>query len=267
MIKLFKMVKRKILLDIQSKGIVSKMDPFHFKNKKCFPSHLKHSTQFILKDKTYSIHKALFDYLDVVNSDKSSELKKIVNIKEQTNSLKINLLDIYKFEFDKNILKLIKKRFTELIDKTIEEVTIRIYFDGGCAKQERLGFFGCSFYINDDPALLISGNIGPENTNNTAEYTGLIISLLFLRIIDINRKIQVKLFSDSELVCKQMIGKYKVNTAHIIILHSIAKNLYKNLDLKSKSIEHILREYNSEADSIANWGKDLITNSFQVFYY
>ena len=260
--------KRKLVNKVklkQPKKLFCEMDPFLFQAKKPFsfpPNNIE--KDFTLKDKDCSIHKALLNYLEDVNSGgRGTNLKKLIDITEEKNTIKVNIIDVYKFQLDINVILDIKEKLGK---KKNANKLLRVFFDGGCARSDRLGFFGCSFYLEDDHKIAIVGNIGPDNTNNTAEYTGLIMSLLFLVLVNPKIELSLKLFSDSELLCRQMNGRYKVVTPHIIILHSIAKNLYNKLEIKNKEIIHIRREFNAEADSIANYGKSLENNTFQIYY-
>lgn len=108
----------------------------------------------------------------------------------------------------------------------------------------------------------IMGNIGKQSTNNTAEYSALILSLAFIHLLGIKNKIIV--IADSELVCRQVTGEYKTSTPHIHILSSLAKALlaqFKNIEIK-----HVLREYNSVADDLANKAKGLPNTSLVIYY-
>ena len=57
-------------------------------------------------------------------------------------------------------------------------------------------------------------------------------------------------YSDSQLLVYQLIGKYKVNAPHIIVLNKMLKGML--LEFNQLAVTHVLREYNGEADDIAN---------------
>ena len=90
-----------------------------------------------------------------------------------------------------------------------------------------------------------------HQTNNFAEYQGLIAALEFA--IKHGPK-ALKLISDSELLVRQIKGIYKVKNATLQELHGRAKELIAQLDWFS--IGHALREYNQEADRLANEAMD-----------
>ncbi|OGI18671.1 MAG: hypothetical protein A3B68_01410 [Candidatus Melainabacteria bacterium RIFCSPHIGHO2_02_FULL_34_12] len=85
------------------------------------------------------------------------------------------------------------------------------------------------------------------HTNNYAEYTALI------RALEISKQKEYKnieIFSDSELVTKQINKIYKVKDADIKELFDKAQALIKGFN--SFSIKHVLREENLKADKLAN---------------
>lgn len=250
----------------------SPSDPFLFtqRNYTTFPAYEINS---VFEHSFSSINIALQGYLDNISSvdiqgaNSQRKSKKLFEMTEEKESLKLNMIDIYKFSIDKIFIESIKNSLSR--QNALPNKTIRIFFDGGCAMANRTGFFGCSFYIENKNIIRIAGNIGPENTNNVAEYTGLIMSLAIINTLLPYIKTQnykVVFYSDSEFLCKQMQGKYKVKTPHIIILHSIAQKLYKNLSFEKKEIIHIRREFNEEADYIGNIARRYDFNTFKVFY-
>jgi ribonuclease HI len=88
-------------------------------------------------------------------------------------------------------------------------------------------------------------------TNNYAEYSGL------LAVLDWaikNNRPRVKLISDSELMVKQIQGKYKVNSPDLKPLWQEARNRIAKLE--KFEISHALRHKNKEADALANQAMD-----------
>ena len=86
-----------------------------------------------------------------------------------------------------------------------------------------------------------------EVTNNVAEYQAL---LLALREAARLKAARVKIRSDSELLVRQVDGRYRVKHPRLIELHSEARDLMKSIP--SFQIEHIGRELNAQADALAN---------------
>lgn len=84
-------------------------------------------------------------------------------------------------------------------------------------------------------------------TNNFAEYSGLLAALEFA----VREKyFSLKVYSDSELLVRQMHGQYKVKNPTLQELFARAQSLVRKL--QSFSIEHVLRERNKEADRLVN---------------
>jgi len=92
--------------------------------------------------------------------------------------------------------------------------------------------------------------IGRE-TNNIAEYYGLVAALDYAASHGI-RALRVR--SDSELLVRQMQGRYKVRNAALKPLHERAQKLVRALDYFV--IEHVMREQNRDADALGNLALD-----------
>lgn len=84
-------------------------------------------------------------------------------------------------------------------------------------------------------------------TNNYAEYSGLLAALEYA----VREQCpSLKIYSDSELLVRQMQGRYKVNNPALQQLFAKAQSLVRKL--QSFHIEHVLRERNKEADRLVN---------------
>jgi probable phosphoglycerate mutase len=84
-------------------------------------------------------------------------------------------------------------------------------------------------------------------TNNYAEYSGLLAALEFAVR---EKHPSLKVLSDSELLVRQMQGRYKVKSPGLIDLYDRARALVRKLD--HFSIDHVLRQYNKDADALVN---------------
>lgn len=84
-------------------------------------------------------------------------------------------------------------------------------------------------------------------TNNYAEYSGLLAALEYAVR---EKHPSLKVLSDSELLVRQMQGRYKVKSPGLIDLYDRARALVRKLE--HFSIEHVLRAYNREADRLVN---------------
>ena len=88
-------------------------------------------------------------------------------------------------------------------------------------------------------------------TNNYAEYSGLLAVLDWALEHGHER---VRLVSDSELMVKQIQGKYKVNSPDLKPLWQQARDRIAKLD--RFEISHALRHKNKQADALANQAMD-----------
>ncbi len=84
-------------------------------------------------------------------------------------------------------------------------------------------------------------------TNNQAEYRAIIAALE--EAIKLGAK-QVNMYSDSELVVRQINGRYRVKAAPIKPLYQRVKQLQSQFE--GFTITHIPRSENAEADSLAS---------------
>jgi ribonuclease HI len=90
-----------------------------------------------------------------------------------------------------------------------------------------------------------------QNTNNVAEYFGLIAALDYAHTHGV-RALRVE--SDSELLVKQMRGLYRVKSEDLKPLFERARKMASALE--SFRIDHVYREHNQEADALANQALD-----------
>ena len=88
-------------------------------------------------------------------------------------------------------------------------------------------------------------------TNNVAEYRGLIAALDYFRE---NSHLDVVIRSDSQLLTRQMTGRYQVRHPKLKTLSERAKKIA--LNLHHVKYEHIPRVENEKADALANAAMD-----------
>ena len=79
---------------------------------------------------------------------------------------------------------------------------------------------------------------GPTRSNNIAEYHGLLFLLRHLRNLDHERgsKGAYLICGDSQLVIRQMRGRYRVRTPHLVPLHAEASRLSSELDVEFREV-------------------------------
>ncbi len=122
-----------------------------------------------------------------------------------------------------------------------------IYFDG--ASRGNPGRAGAGIWMTDGEGKKISevSRYLGQKTNNQAEYWAL---LLGLREAKRRGGTSLHIFTDSELVERQIKGTYRVRDLNLKALH---RTVQENLKaFSSFEIESIPREKNREADRLAN---------------
>ena len=123
---------------------------------------------------------------------------------------------------------------------------IIVYFDGAAKGNPGPAGVGVVF-LNQDGSVIneINFYIG-HRTNNQAEYEALLVALKHIPDFALS---QVILRTDSELLFRQMGGKYKVKNVELKKYHSRAKALLAALP--NVRLEFFPREYNYQADRLA----------------
>lgn len=125
-----------------------------------------------------------------------------------------------------------------------EELTI--FVDGACSGNPGPAAIGVVINQGEKRVKAISRSIG-EATNNIAEYSALICALQEALILKVS---EIKIFTDSELVFKQVTGKYKVKNSNMKNLYDQVQQLLKGF--QKVDLQHVLRDKNKEADRLAS---------------
>jgi ribonuclease HI len=118
------------------------------------------------------------------------------------------------------------------------------YVDGGSLGNPGPSGIGVIIGGSANSTIRIAKWIGHQD-NNVAEYVALLEALqcaLGLRA----QKLHV--FSDSEIMVKQMSGEYSCRSPRLYSLHWICRKLARSLNF---SISHVRRENNTEANNLA----------------
>jgi ribonuclease HI len=118
------------------------------------------------------------------------------------------------------------------------------YVDGG--SQGNPGPSGIGVLIENacGETVRIAKWIGHQD-NNVAEYLALLEALQHAVAVEARR---LRVFSDSEVVVKQMTGEYVCRSARLHSLNWICRKLARSLEF---SISHIRREDNQAANELA----------------
>jgi ribonuclease HI len=133
-----------------------------------------------------------------------------------------------------------------------------LYFDGCSKGNPGPGGAGAVLYENDIEVWSDSIFVGKKVTNNIAEYSGLILGLEFVSSQKSLNIEHLLVRGDSQLVIKQMMGEYKVNSPHLLELNTRALQIARKI--KNVDFENVKREQKKRADALTNEGllKDIL---------
>lgn len=107
--------------------------------------------------------------------------------------------------------------------------------------------------VRDDGGAVLeeAGERIGETTNNVAEYRALLKGIELAAALGGS---ELELIGDSELVVRQVEGRYKVKNAGMKELHEEVKRALRGFD--SWSIRHVRRKDNADADRLVNEALD-----------
>jgi ribonuclease HI len=131
----------------------------------------------------------------------------------------------------------------------VSRVTVNV--DGGARGNPGPAAIGVVVRDGGGEVLEEVGEKIGEATNNVAEYRAL---LRGIELAAAQGASELELIGDSELVVRQVEGKYKVKNAGMKQLHEEVKRALRGFD--SWSIRHVRREQNSDADRLVNEALD-----------
>ena len=128
---------------------------------------------------------------------------------------------------------------------------LRLHVDG--ASRGNPGEAGFGVYVTGDDGSEVASLYGylGKATNNVAEYQALLHGLRFALARGASR---VEIFSDSELLVRQVEGRYRVKSPGLQPLHREARGLLARFE--RTRIVHVPRERNREADALASRAVD-----------
>lgn len=121
----------------------------------------------------------------------------------------------------------------------------RAWIDGASRGNPGEAGFGVVFEV-DGETHEIAGFLG-RTTNNVAEYAALVAALSFAEHRGFEN---LTLFSDSQLLVRQLNGAYKVKAPHLVPIFLRVLKLRRSIS--GLEIRHLPREQNRRADRLAN---------------
>ena len=126
-------------------------------------------------------------------------------------------------------------------------VRLRVYSDG--AARGNPGLSGAGAVLVEPSGQVVDklGKFLGKQTNNYAEYMGLLLGLRRARALGVR---EVEVFADSELMIRQLGGRYQVKSPSLRPLYDEAVKLLN--DFSRVKLVHVPREMNKAADEMSN---------------
>jgi ribonuclease HI len=148
-------------------------------------------------------------------------------------------------ESNQNNVKQTPSNFTQVKITPLNEYVM--FFDGCSKGNPGKSGAGAVIYYNGKEIWSKSLFVGEKETNNYAEYQGLLIGLIGALELKIT---QLSVFGDSNLVINQLNRKYKVNSQNLTVLYNESSKLVESFN--SITFQHVYRTENTRADQLAN---------------
>jgi ribonuclease HI/probable phosphoglycerate mutase len=131
------------------------------------------------------------------------------------------------------------------------DLSVVAYADGASRGNPGPSSFGVVVYDEAGDELYTGGRVLGHGTNNQAEYAGAIAALeaaLGLGATDVTLRM------DSELIVRQLTGRYRVRNPKLKPLYN--RLLALRARFRGLTVEHVPREKNKVADRLANEALD-----------
>jgi ribonuclease HI len=141
--------------------------------------------------------------------------------------------------------------FTEPHAPDAPAAVFTAHVDGASRGNPGPASYAAIIYGPDGSQVFQIGKYLGRDTNNVAEYYALISALDYAATHSIAR---LRVHSDSELLVRQMQGRYKVKSPDLRPLFERASKLARSLEYFA--IQHVPRELNRDADRLANEALD-----------
>jgi ribonuclease HI len=127
---------------------------------------------------------------------------------------------------------------------------VHVFTDGASKGNPGPAGIGVLLTDADGETLREIGEYIGETTNNVAEYSALIRGLSEALSLGAHK---VRVQTDSELMARQVEGRYKINAPHLRTLREEVVALCRQFP-GGVAITHVLRGKNARADALANEG-------------
>jgi len=130
-------------------------------------------------------------------------------------------------------------------------LSLTLHSDGGSRGNPGPAGAGAVLYDEQGQEVAALSRYLGRTTNNEAEYQALLMGLKRAQELGA-RRLTVKM--DSELIVRQLEGKYRVKAPGLKPMYDQAKRLLQGF--ASVTILHVRREFNKRADELANQAMD-----------
>lgn len=124
---------------------------------------------------------------------------------------------------------------------------LRLYSDGAARGNPGPSGAGAVLLTPDGQVVARLGKYLGVQTNNHAEYTALLLGLHHAKALGAR---ELEVFADSELLVRQLSGKYQVRSPTLRPLYEEALRLLK--EFSKAKVQHVPREENRAADEMSN---------------
>ncbi|MDQ3263273.1 MAG: ribonuclease HI family protein [Myxococcota bacterium] len=124
---------------------------------------------------------------------------------------------------------------------------VRIYSDGAARGNPGPSGAGAVLVAPNGQVVERLGKYLGVQTNNFAEYTALILGLQRAYELGVD---EVEVFADSELIIRQLSGRYQVKSSSLRPLYEQALKLLN--EFSRVKLVHVPREMNAAADEMSN---------------
>ncbi len=128
---------------------------------------------------------------------------------------------------------------------------LTVNVDGGARGNPGPAAVGAIVRDGDGEVLAERGERIGRATNNVAEYRALLLGIELAAALEAS---ELELVGDSELIVRQVEGRYKVKDAAMKELHAEVKSALAPFE--RWSIRHVRRENNADADRLVNQALD-----------
>ena len=126
-----------------------------------------------------------------------------------------------------------------------------VHVDGGARGNPGPAAAACVISTPEGDTLAERAQLLGATTNNVAEYRALLLGLEQARELGAD---DIEVIGDSELIAKQVLGRYKVKNAALRPLHGAALAALERF--ARWSIRTVPRAQNAEADALVNAALD-----------